>query len=169
IRAIKVEPSRAAAPTIGVPAPPRNRVTRAAPSPRSSGLTPRNPRRSVPTTGHARNQDGATASAQVAPRGATPVGRRSQGRRAETRRPSLDAPRHAADGRSAIPGAGHHSRDTGAAVAPLPPAVRGAPPRHRAGVGRPVPGDSLLDPAGPRPLHRRGGRGPARPRGDAPP
>ena len=117
-----------------------------------------------PTTGHARNQDGTTASAQLAPRSTTHLGWRSQGRRAETARPSLDAPRHAAEGRSAIPGADHHSRDAGAAVAPLAPAVRSAPARHRAGVGRQVPGDSLLDPAGPRPLHRRGGRGPARPR-----
>ncbi len=83
-----------------------NQVTQA---PRRSGrpaahpATRRGPR---PTTGHARNQDGATASARLAPRGTTHVGWRSQGRRAETARPSLDAPRHAAEGRSAIPGAG---------------------------------------------------------------
>ena len=42
--------------------------------------------------------------------------------------------------------------------------LRSAPSRHHAGFVRSLPGDPLLDPAGPRALHRRGGRGPPRPR-----
>jgi hypothetical protein len=41
--------------------------------------------------------------------------------------------------------------------------VRGAPGRHRASVGRSLSRDPLLDSAGPRPLHRRGGRAAPRP------
>ena len=85
------------------------------------------------------------------------AGRKPRGR-------PCDAARHATQDRPALSGAGHHPSDARAAVASLAARVRSAPTRHRAGVGRSLPGDPLLDPAGPRPLHRRGGRGAPRPR-----
>ena len=165
IRAIKTEASVARHATLrGTRRRRQNirgtRSTRGPPSPtverRSSARSPRNPPPAAPTTGHARNQVGSTAAAAVAPRVNTYVGRRSQGRWAKGARPSVGAARHATEGRSPIPCAGHHPRDARAAVVPLAARVRGAPARHRAGVGRPLPNNPLLDPAGPRPLHRRG-------------
>ena len=54
--------------------------------PPSSCRPPRNPRRSTPTTGHARNQVGTTTAAAVAPGGGALLGGRSQGRRAKAAR-----------------------------------------------------------------------------------
>ena len=132
--------------------------------PRNQVDAPRNPTPCAPKTEHARNQVGTNAADAAAARGGQNVGRCSQGGGPKAARPAFDAARHPTQDRPALPGAGHHPRNARATVASLAARVRSAPARHRAGVDRSLPGDSLLDPAGPRALHRRGGRGAPRPR-----
>jgi hypothetical protein len=125
---------------------------------------PRNPTRLAPKTEHARNQVGTSSAAAAAPRGTEDVGRGSEGGGPQTARPTVDATRHPTQDRPALPRAGDHSSNAGAPVAALAACVRGAPPRHRPGIGRSLSGDPFLYPAGPRALHRRGRRAAPRPR-----
>jgi hypothetical protein len=121
----------------------------------------RNPTPPAPKTEHARNQLGtkaADASAADAASSASGqnVGRGSQRGGPKAAWPTLDAARHATPNRPALSRAGHHPSHAGASVVSLAAGVWGAPPRHRAGVGRSFPRDPLLHPAGSRSLHRRG-------------
>src|SRR6185503_19950463 len=105
---------------------------------------------------HARNQVGETADA-VAARGTQELGWCTKGGGAKTAWSTLDAARHAAEGRPPISAPGHDPSSAGASITSIGAGVRGAARRDRAGVVRSIPGDPLFDPAGPRALHRRGG------------
>jgi len=126
---------------------PRNQV-------RTSHATRRYPRRQME---HARNQVGTKTAAAVATRGGEQVGWRPQGGGTKAARPTFDASRNAVEGRPPIPAAGHDPSSVRAPITQIAPGVRGAPTRHRAGVGRSISRDPLLHPARPRTLHRRGG------------
>jgi hypothetical protein len=88
----------------------------------------------------------------------------AKGSGTKTAEPTLDAAHHAIEDQAPIPVAGHDPSRAGTSVASLSAGVRGAPTRHRAGFSRSIPRDPLFDPAGPRALHRRGGRGAPCPR-----
>jgi hypothetical protein len=92
-------------------------------------------------TEHARNQVGTNAADAAAARGGEDMGRSSQGGGPQAARPTFDTARHAPQGRPAIPRAGHHPRNARRAVAALAARLRRAPPRHRPGVRRSLPGD----------------------------
>ena len=96
--------------------------------------------------------------------GSEDLGRRPQGGGPQAARAAVRAACHAAQDRPALSRAGDHPGAARAAVA-LAAAVRRAPARHRARLGRSLPGHPLLDSAGPRALHRRGGRAAPRARG----
>ena len=117
----------------------------------------RNPTPPVPTTEHARNQVGTKSTDAAAARGGPDLGRGPQGGGAKTAGATFDAPRHPAQDRPPLSGAGHNPGNARAAVTSIRAGVRRAPTRHRAGFGRSLPGDPFFDPAGPRALHRRGG------------
>ena len=125
--------------------------------PRNQVDAPRNPTPPVPTTEHARNQVGTKSADAAAARGGQDLGRGPQGRGAKTARATFDAPRHPAQDRPPVSGAGHDPGNARAAVTSISAGVRRAPTRHRAGFGRSLSGDPFFDPAGPRALHRRGG------------
>jgi hypothetical protein len=87
------------------------------------------------------------------------MGRCPKGGGAKAARPTFDAARHAVEGRPTIPTPGHDPSNARASVTQVGPRIRGAPTRHRAGVGRSIPRDPFLHSARPRAFHRRGGRG----------
>ena len=91
--------------------------------------------------------------------GAGPARGRGENRGGDLRCPTSPGPRS-----TPVSGAGHDPGNARPAVTSIGAGVRRAPRRHRAGFGRSLSGDPFFDPAGPRALHRRGGRGAARAR-----
>jgi hypothetical protein len=144
---------------------PRNQGARCARATCPHRATPTRP---APKTEHARNQVGTSSADAAAAGGGQNMGRGSERRGPQAARPTVDAPRHATQDRPALSRAGHHSSHAGAAIVPLAPAVRGAPPCHRPRLRRSLSGDPFLDPAGSRSLHRRGRRAAAGTRRHAP-
>ena len=120
---------------------------------------PRNSAPHAPKTKHARNQAGTNAADAAADRGGQNLGgaRKGAGRKPRGRPSMPHVTRPKVDPR--FPVQVTVRADVRAPVASVATRVRSAPTRHRAGVGRSLPGDSLLDPAGPRSLHRRRRRG----------
>jgi hypothetical protein len=118
----------------------------------------------APKTEHARNQVGTSSADAAAACRRQNLGRGSERRGPQAARPTVDAARRPTPDRPALSRAGHHSSDAGAAIVPLAPRVRRAPPRHRPRLRRSLSGDPFLDPAGSRSLHRRGRRAAPGPR-----